>query len=263
MSAPILDSFSAVPGVSSSERIKEVVEERTDESGRLVRVTRKIRMRLVTEKVCPQVAARADWKKFGDAAGDGAGPNVSSTIIGEPVFLRLSMSKDHDQEPAKATVVAAKNIVCRYCQGAHWSAKCPYKSTFAEDAKEAAAGADDKEANKPLKYIPPSLRRSAEAGAAGDMLGTTTTTYRDNPHTIRISNLSEVVTEMDIRDLVGCLAIPARVYVPKDYRTGLCRGAAYVSFHMAEDVQRVIQKLHGHPYGNMILHVEPAKPQEQ
>ena len=66
--------------------IKSVTEIRTDESGRQFKVTRKIKMRLVTETVEPEVALRRTWKKFGQAANDGPGPNISSTILGEPVF---------------------------------------------------------------------------------------------------------------------------------------------------------------------------------
>jgi translation initiation factor 3 subunit G len=212
-------------------------------------------MRLVTENVCPEVAARANWRKFGDAVNDGPGPNISSTIVGEPVFLKLSLHKDLDREPVKAAVVEAKNIVCRYCQGGHWSAKCPYKSTFAEEPVVPAVGKEEPK----LKYIPPSMRRTGEAASSTD--GTTASSHRDNPNTIRISNLAEQCTDADIRDLVSRIATPARVYVVKDQRTFLCRGSAFVSFHLLEDAERCISRLNGHPYGNLILHVEMAKPQ--
>ena len=42
----------------NGEQIKTVVEERTDEQGRRIRVTRKIRMRLVQEDLSPAVAER-------------------------------------------------------------------------------------------------------------------------------------------------------------------------------------------------------------
>jgi translation initiation factor 3 subunit G len=237
-----------------SDTIKIVEEIRTDETGRRIKVTRKIRLRLVSSQVCPEVARRHTWRKFGDAISDGPGPNISSTIVGEPVFLKLSMNRDHDREPVKAAVVEAKNIVCRYCQGGHWSAKCPYKSTFAEEV--AAADASKDEPAK-LKYIPPSQRRAIEAG----LDPSAASSHRDNPNTIRISNLSEVCTDADIRDLVSRIVTPARVYVVKDQRTMLCRGSAFVSFVLLEDAERVISILNGRPYGNLILHVEMAKPQ--
>lgn len=42
----------------NGEQIKTVVEERVDENGKKIRVTRKIRLRLVHEQVCPAVAER-------------------------------------------------------------------------------------------------------------------------------------------------------------------------------------------------------------
>lgn len=47
-------SAESLPG----DQVKTVVEERVDENGRRVRVTRKIRLRLVHEQVCPAVAER-------------------------------------------------------------------------------------------------------------------------------------------------------------------------------------------------------------
>lgn len=258
-----LSSTSTLPAaeLAPSATEKTIVEERVDENGRRVRVTRKIRLRLVSERVRPEVAARRAWRKFGDAAADGPGPHLSSTIIGEPVFLKLSLTGGAaENEPAKAAVVQAKNIVCRYCQGAHWSAKCPFKSTFAEEAREAEGGSGKDEGAGPKKYIPPSMRRAMEA-AAESGIPMATTSQRDNPNTVRISNLADVVTEADLRDLVGRISQPARVYVVKDQRTMLCRGSAFVSFHTIEDAERVVAKLHAHKYGNLVLHVEMAKPQ--
>lgn len=218
----------------------------------------------MSEKVCPEVAARRNWKKFGDAMNDGPGPNINSTIVGEAVFLKLSMNKDHDKEPSKAPVVEAKNIACRYCQGSHWTAKCPYKSTFADEvAKEAntaqAAKAAADKAAVSGKYIPPSLRKAIEEGGPGATLPM----QRDNPNTVRISNLSDITTDADIRDLCSRIAPVARVFVSKDMRTGMCRGSAFVSFMTMQDAERVIQVLDGRPYGNLIIKAELAKPQVQ
>lgn len=237
-----------------SEEFKTIVEERTDDQGRRMRVTRKVKLRLVTEKVSDGVAARCHWKKFGDAANDGPGPNSSSTIVGEAIFLKLSLNKDLDREPSKAPVVEAKNITCQYCQGAHWSARCPYKATFMEEAKGNAAAAAATAPEKSTKYIPPSMRKALEEG-------TPMPTNRDNPNTVRLSNLSEITTEADIRDLVTRIAPVSRVFVPKDPRTGLCRGSAFVSFMSMHEVERVIQVLDGRPYGNLIIKAELAKPQ--
>ncbi len=255
--------MASVQGSNPNERIKEVVEERIDEQGRQVRVTRRIVMRLVTTKVSAAVARRRQWAKFGDAKDDGPGPNLSSTLISEPVFLRLSIDGRVQEvgTSVKGSVVAAKSVVCRYCQGGHWSAKCPYKSTFANEvSKEAAAEADA--AAQPLKYVPPSVRRAMEmAATSGTSFAGVSLTGRDNPFTVRISNLPDITTEDDIRDLVSRIATVSRVYLSRDYVTGLCRGMSFVSFTSENECQRVIKRIHGLPYGNLILHADMAKPQ--
>lgn len=48
----------------NGEQIKTVVEERVDENGKKIRVTRKIRLRLVHEQVCPAVAERRVYQKI-------------------------------------------------------------------------------------------------------------------------------------------------------------------------------------------------------
>lgn len=47
-------------------------------------------MRLVKSAVKPEVAERKLWRKYGDAANDPPGPNTSTTVVGEAVYLKLS-----------------------------------------------------------------------------------------------------------------------------------------------------------------------------
>jgi translation initiation factor 3 subunit G len=252
MSAAV-ESPSLSKGESLPANIKIVEEEKIDENGRRIKVIRRIRLRLVTETISPGCIARRAWRKFGDAAKDEDGPQPSSTVTGEAVFLKLSLTKGAEEEPTKMGVVQAKNVTCRYCQGAHWSARCPYKSTFADDL--AAEKKDSAEPAK-LKYIPPSQRRAQEPGAPA-----TTTATQTNPNTIRISNLFETVTEDDLRYLVSFIAEPARVFVVRDRRTGVCKGSAFVSFYTPDHCDRAIEKLNGHRFGHSVLAVEKAKPQ--
>jgi hypothetical protein len=53
-----LESMSGSAESLAGEQFKTVVEERVDENGKRIRVTRKIRLRLVHEQVCPAVAER-------------------------------------------------------------------------------------------------------------------------------------------------------------------------------------------------------------
>lgn len=269
-----MSTLTASSQMAEDSKIKTVVEERVNEDGKRVRVTRRIRMRLVTTNVSPQVAARMSWPRFNDAAVD-AELNSRCTRASEPVHLHLSMGKrrqnqDGGEVEEKKPSVEVHSIVCRYCQGAHWSAKCPYKATFAEDSSEAtSAGATTAEASAGgSKYIPPAMRARMEAGSTpigGSFAGGASAggaSSRDNPNTVRLSNLSEICTETDLRDLCSRIAPVARVYVVKDKRTFMCRGSAFVSFHSMMEAERAVQILNGHPYGNLILRAEIAKPQE-
>ena len=258
--------------------IKSVTEIRTDESGRQFKVTRKIKMRLVTETVEPEVALRRTWKKFGQAANDGPGPNISSTILGEPVFLKLGMNTDFDKQevsPAQAKATEAKTVKCRFCEGPHFSVKCPYKDTFAgdestkpklNDSGSTTAATEDStpvSAAGPSKYVP-KFKRSTEDGGNGPQSASandSTSDDRDQGLAIRITNLSEIVVESDIRELVGAIGVPvARCNVGRDRNTGRCKGFAFVNFYTKEDAETVMKRLNGFPYGNMILKVEIARP---
>lgn len=243
-------------------------------------MTRKIRMHLVTEAVEPNVALRRTWKKFGVSANDGPGPNSSSTILGEPVFLKLSMDADFDKlevSPAQAQAAQAKTVKCRLCDGPHYSSKCPYKETFAGEGKKFSinAGTETEEdvasaspvnpAAGPVKYVP-KFKRSIEEGGMGVASSDASSPLddRDQGLAIRITNLSDIVVESDIRDLVGAIGIPvARCNVGRDRITGRCKGYAFVNFYTKEDAEKVMARLNGIPYGNLILKVEIARPVEK
>lgn len=239
-------------------------------------------MRLVTEAVEPEVALRRTWKKFGLSANDGAGPNISSTILGEPVFLKLSMDADFDKQevsPAKAQAAEAKTVKCKFCDGPHFSVRCPYKDTFAGEEKnfsingvspggaEVAAASAQSTGSGSTKYVPKFKRSVEEGGLGGATTGSDSSSPlddRDQGLAIRITNLSDIVVESDIRELVGAIGVPvARCNVGRDRVTGRCKGYAFVNFYTKEDAEKVMGRLNGFPYGNLILKVEIARPVEK
>ncbi|KAI0224950.1 translation initiation factor eIF3 subunit g [Massospora cicadina] len=67
---------------------------------------------------------------------------------------------------------------------------------------------------------------------------------------------SEDTRESDIYDLFRKFGHIARVFLAKDYDTGLCKGFAFVSFSLREEADRARQALDGHGYANLILRVE-------
>ncbi|TPX60844.1 hypothetical protein PhCBS80983_g01552 [Powellomyces hirtus] len=248
-------------------------EYKINEEGKKVKVVRKTKMRLIKSQVNHAVAERKNnWKKFGEVAGLGAGPDSNSTSFAEKVFLKLSSTvKDHDAPPPeeegdslkKALAAAAKSkINCRICQGDHWTSKCPFKDTHAPlgdlggmDSKD--TGSDDvgADAGAGGKYVPPSLRNRGP----GEAMRGTGADRRDDFPTIRITNLSEDAQDQDVKDLVSRFGHTSRVFVSRDRETNICKGFAFVSFYHKDDAEKALETLNGFGYDNLILRVEWAK----
>jgi len=82
---------------------------------------------------------------------------------------------------------------------------------------------------------------------------------RDEQPTLRVTNLSEDVTEADVSELFKRFGHISRVFLARDRETGACKGFAFVSFTMREDAQRAQEAVDGRGYDNLILRVEWAK----
>jgi len=74
-----------------------------------------------------------------------------------------------------------------------------------------------------------------------------------------IRNLSEDCREGDLQDLFSTIGRLQRVFLAKDVN-GKSRCFAFVTYHTRDDAQKAIDKLHKHPYDNLILQVQFAKP---
>ncbi|KAJ2642519.1 translation initiation factor eIF3 subunit g, partial [Coemansia sp. RSA 1694] len=242
----------ALEVISNADGTRTVIEHRRTEDGKLMRVTRRIREKVVQEHVNRAVAERKRWAKFGEQRGEGGvvrGNGGVATTVGEVVDLRLSQyaaqMKQQELDAAeaeKAAAVKSSKILCRVCRGEHFTAKCPYKDTMAapEDilggGAPAPAPADEKAGGGSNSYVPPHMRAGAKAfgGAgragslgAGDARGGGD--RRDEQPTIRITNLSEDTLEADVNQLCRPFGPLARVFVATDRSTGCCKGYAFVS----------------------------------
>ncbi|CAG8685504.1 15749_t:CDS:2, partial [Funneliformis caledonium] len=247
--------------------IKTILEYKTNDDGKKVKVTRKIKKTLIKECVNKAVAERKKWAKFGDERGKKVGPDLSTTSIGEQIFLKLSSTGKHselaeesDINKRKAALVG-KKILCRICKSDHFTIQCPYKDTLQpldelgkelEANKETASEPITAEASTGGKYIPPSMRAGAKP-ATGDSYK-----ERRDDATIRVTNLSEDTTENDIHDLFRRFGNISRVYLARDRETNACKGFAFVSFGHREDASKALQAINGYGYDNLILRVEWA-----
>ncbi|KAL0063909.1 translation initiation factor eIF3 subunit g [Marasmius tenuissimus] len=247
--------------------IRTVVEYTVNEAGKKVKITRKFKRTLQKSVVDHEVAERAKWAKFGAEKGKPSGPDSATTTVAENVSLVLTAgnkANEQEQEQKKPTKTATGKVVCRLCQGEHFTAKCPYKGRLTtgdgelgrdEDnlpppETDAAPGAAASSTTG--KYVPPSMRGGAGARPGESMR----TGNRDDLPTLRVTNISEDTQESDLRELFGVFGRVARVYVGRDRDTGAGKGFAFVSFEDRAVAQRAMEKVNGKGYDNLILSVQ-------
>lgn len=104
------------------------------------------------------------------------------------------------------------------------------------------------------KYVAPSLREGA-----GKRMDTTNMARKDDMTAIRISNLSESTTDLDLEELVRPFGPVSKIYLAKDKQTGQCKGFAYIHFKFKSDAGKAIVALNGHGYDHLILSVDWSK----
>jgi len=258
------------------------VEYTTNEEGKKVKITRKIRRVLQTSTVDHVVAERRHWTKFGAEKGKKPGPDKATTTVAEPLELKLTAGGQKQAEPepdehsAMKAKLQSKKVVCRICQGDHFTAKCPYKDTL--EPMGLGAGAETPPVdgtatptNEPAlptapttsggKYVPPSMRAGAARGAGESMYKSGAS--RDDMPTLRVTNLSEDAEEDDLRELFSRFGRVARVFVGRDRETGVGKGYAFVSFEDRQQAEAALNRVHGMGYANLILSVQWSVPREQ
>ncbi|KIN08246.1 hypothetical protein OIDMADRAFT_23063 [Oidiodendron maius Zn] len=258
---------------SNRDGTKTIVSWRFDDNGRKVKTTRRIRFTTHREVVNPRVAERKMWAKFGLSSKDGKGPAADTTSIGENIIFRPSANWRKDAKEEKTDTgnlkekLKDKQVKCRICNGEHFTARCPYKGTIApvgeEGSGDVAPGgpADLGEGPGGLSsgkgsYVPPHLRGAQEG--SGDRMGGGKY-ERDDLATLRVTNVSEMAEEQELRDMFERFGRVTRVFLAKDRETGLAKGFAFISFQERTDAARACEKMDGYGFKHLILRVEFAK----
>ncbi|KAK0629961.1 translation initiation factor 3, RNA-binding subunit [Bombardia bombarda] len=266
--------------ITNKDGSTTIIEYRYNDNGQKVKTTRRIRFITHREVVNPRVAERKSWPKFGQSAKDGNGPAPDTTSVGENIIFKPSINwrkdaKDESKDPnaqAMKDKLKDKKVKCRICNGEHFTARCPYKDTMApigEAADVAAGGMDDggdpalasvgaAGAGKKGSYVPPALRGAG--GAKGEsMSGGSKYGERDDLATLRVTNVSEMAEEGELRDMFERFGRVTRVFLAKDRDTGMAKGFAFISFADREDAVKACNKMDGWGFKHLILRVEFAK----
>ncbi|RAK71089.1 translation initiation factor eIF3 core subunit g, partial [Aspergillus fijiensis CBS 313.89] len=258
------DDPSALPAqqiTTNKDGTKTVVSYRFNDEGKKVKVTRRIKTTVVREHVNPQVAERRSWAKFGLEKGHAPGPSFDTTSVGENIAFRPSINwkiqaQEEEKNPEKGSMkdqLKDKKVKCRICSGEHFTARCPFKDTMAPvdepaggaggvegGADEGAAAAGGLGATSG-SYVPPHLRKGA-AGGGERMAGKF---EKDDLATLRVTNVSELAEEGELRDLFERFGRVTRVFLARDRETQRAKGFAFISFADRSDAARACEKMDG------------------
>ena len=98
----------------------------------------------------------------------------------------------------------------------------------------------------------------APSAAAGDRMGGGKY-ERDDLATLRVTNVSEMAEEQELRDMFERFGRVTRVFLAKDRETGMAKGFAFISFQERTDAAKACEKMDGYGFKHLILRVEFAK----
>eukprot|EP01094_Clydonella_sp_ATCC50884_P017628 TRINITY_DN309_c0_g1_i1.p2 TRINITY_DN309_c0_g1~~TRINITY_DN309_c0_g1_i1.p2 ORF type:complete len:289 (+),score=123.07 TRINITY_DN309_c0_g1_i1:88-954(+) len=228
-----------------------------------IKVTKKIKVSTQKRKVNKLVAERKLWPKFGECAGLPDGPEEGVTSLGDEV--RIERTKDEQRRKKEESQQTKKGgglgIVCRLCKmvGDHFTLKCPYRDQLGGMPASDGPDFDDNDDSPslggggPRKFVVPAKR--AGGSMAGDSMRS-----RDDTATIRVTNLSEEITEQDLGDMFGRFGHIQRIYLAKDKNTGIPKGFAFINFVSRANAERAMEELQGFGFDHVILHLEWARP---
>jgi translation initiation factor 3 subunit G len=238
---------------------KTVVEVLLNEKEQRVRVVKRVKVTRKKVRRNKHVHARRSWAKFGDCEGKPRGPepNITYQSFDE---VKISLTGRQEDEKDQTDVIEKLRggavVVCRYCgKTGHWSLRCPERNKVAPSGTDASDSslpvAAPQGENKGGKYVPPSRRAGANPQRFQDDYG------------LRVTNLSDEVTEDDLRDLFRPFGHTTRIFLAKDRFTRLSRGFAFINYESRDAAESAINKLDGHGFDNLILRVEWAKPRTE
>lgn len=223
------------------DNIKTVISYEYDSKRRKVKLTRKYKVKSKEIRVLKKTVARNSWKnnKYGDAKGEGVGPNKANTTTSGDSIPIESVGEEKSEE-----------IEMKFPEegGGLYKAQAP--SGLRSGLRRVEISTDEN--SNSYKYNP-SLNR-ATAGTEDGIEKSTT---------LRITNLTAETTEADVRGLCSQYGRLSRVFLAWDRDAQRSKGFAYVSFYSRRDAEAALDKLDRAGYNHVILHVEWAKPNKR
>ncbi|KAI5307299.1 DNA ligase (ATP) [Ascosphaera pollenicola] len=267
------EEFEELPAqqiINNKDGTKTMITYRFNDEGKKVKTTRRIKQTIMKEHVNPYVADRRKWAKFGLEKGHAPGPSFDTTSVAENIVFKPSTNwkasqkeeEKEDEQGGMKDQLKDKKVKCRICNGEHFTARCPFKDTMAPVGEVTPAVVEDERPSggglggAGGSYVPPHLRKGGAATGERALGGKF---ERDDLATLRVTNVSELAEEQELRDLFERFGRVTRVFLAKDRETNLAKGFAFISYVERDDAARACEKLDGYGYRHLILHVEFAK----
>lgn len=249
------DLFKTTESEPDQNGIITITEFGINEKNKIIKITRKVKRTIQMVKISKGVLERQKWKKFGDCEGFPEGPEKNITTRLTEMNIDLSLDKENKNDENDIEVPTVK---CKNCgQPGHFSMKCPKRLDIDPFSKSSASTG---------KYIPVHRRTENLKPLEEEVVPG-----------LKVFNISEELTERDLRDLFSRFGPIGKISVPKNYPEGWDylaekeknysslknRGFAFVNFKRKQDAELAMQKLEKHKFDNMILHIEWAKVEDK
>lgn len=259
-----------------SHGVKIVTEYFRNDKGDAIKKVTKTKVVQVEKKVYKVTEERRKWPRFGKAATETVQDSVTVQQKEDIPFERVRQLKATQQEKKftdmqqamqsadKSTIVGSLKdmLYKRRMERELLRAKGLLADAEKPPEEDGPGGkpAGLPSAPKPGSYVPPSVRNR---GAGGASEGDSMQQRRRDENSLRVTNLSEDVSEADLQELFRPFGPISRVFLAVDRTTGENRGFAFVNYVYREDAERAIRNLNGYGYDNLILHVEWAAPRAE
>lgn len=268
-------SVSVIPAPSitgpDARGVKTYTDYKKNDKGEVIKITTRVRVTKVQKKLYKAVEERKNWARFGDALKESERDSVTAQSPDEISFERVRQQKQTQEEQKQdlqkvlqssdkgAIVSNLRDLLYKkrmerqlaQARGEYQSDKPPEE----EDVYGGGLSGLPAAGSKPGGYVPPSLKNRTA--------GETVDSKRREENSLRVTNLSEDTKEEDLRELFSTCGPISRIYIAYDRETKVNRGFGFVNFTYKEDANKAIQRLNGHGYDNLILHVEWAQPRAE